>query len=95
MEHLRFAICVTLPGATSADVVKAAITHNVHIIDKETLDPWKEYSDFPDAITPENGPTIYYLFTGPEESILAENDATKQEALNAIRPFRREADSSV
>lgn len=95
MEHFRFAICVVLPGATSADVVKAAIAHNVHIIDKEPLDPAKDYSDFPETEMPENGAAIYYLFTSPDGSVLAEDEATKQEAFRTIQRFRRNALGSI
>ena len=44
----QFAIAVTLPGATSKDIVTAAIKYKVHIIDKEEYDANKDYSVLPD-----------------------------------------------
>ena len=84
MDNLRFAICIAFPGTTSSDVVKAAIHHNVHIIDKEVFDNRKDYSTYSRYDVLENGSRIFALFVFPSESILAEEESTFQEILNRL-----------
>ena len=84
MEHFRFAVCIVLPGTTSSDVVKAAMTHRVHIIDKEPFYISRDYNDFPVAETLENGARIFPLFVLPGESILVDDNISMNDALSRI-----------
>jgi hypothetical protein len=91
MEHLRFAVCIVLPGATSSDVVKAAITHTVHIIDKEPFDPSRDYNNFPQAETLENGARIFPLFVLPDDSVLVDDRTSMKDALTTIHKYKQGA----
>jgi hypothetical protein len=89
MEHFRFAVCIVLPGTTSSDVVKAAMAHRVHIIDKELFNPSRDYRVFPQAATLENGARIFPLFVLPHNSILVDDTISMNDALATIRAMKQ------
>ncbi|RYZ54915.1 MAG: hypothetical protein EOP49_04075 [Sphingobacteriales bacterium] len=81
MDYSTFAFCIAFPGTTPTDLVKAALEHGVHIVNKELFDPFTDYEAFSSRIRLENGPPILPLFLFPEVSILADNEEKLHEAV--------------
>ncbi|HTM65993.1 MAG TPA: hypothetical protein VL093_06725 [Flavipsychrobacter sp.] len=85
MDHSNFAICILFPGTNAADIVKAAMKHNVLILDQERFDPAKDYNNYYRRKEPEKGIRILPLFLFPSKSVLATNSSSLQEALDQIK----------
>ena len=86
MEHLRFAVCIVFPGTTSADVDSAAIKHNVHILDQQRFDPFKDYGSL-QKYTLDNGATILPLFLFSDGALSGEDEPSFRKALERIRQY--------
>ncbi len=84
MNSLNFAKCIVFPGVTASDIVAAAIRYNVHILDKETFDPKKDYRLFEDEEVMIEGVTIVQLFLFPHDAILVNNRNELQHVLETI-----------
>ena len=83
----QFALAIVFPGADMAAVVRAAVRHHVHVVDKETHDARKDYAAESKKYTPYiNGSRILLLFVFPGgHSVLADSDASLDVALRRIR----------
>ena len=80
-DHPRFAVCILLPGTSDLDAVHAATFHHVHILDKQSFNPDKDYSCYRELRTPPNCPEIFPLFIFPGESELIEDSDTLNAAV--------------
>lgn len=87
MDDLAFAFGITFPGTTSTDVVKAALQHSVHIVDKELFDPHRHYGNIYDQLHPDGDTVIYPLFIFPESSILVNSKETYIEAIELSKAY--------
>ncbi|WP_276135025.1 hypothetical protein [Polluticoccus soli] len=83
----QFALAIVFPGADNGDVVKAAIRHYVHVIDKEDFIADKDYAAQAASYQPyTNGSRIMLLFIFSEgNTVLADNETNLQRALLWIR----------
>lgn len=92
MTPMQFAVVIVFPGTQLSEVISAAITHNVHIIDKESYKPGKDYAAMSRAYEPYiNGSRILLLFVFPEGlAILANNETNLNMAVVRIREIEEE-----
>lgn len=92
MTPTQFAVVIVFPGAQLSEVISAALTHNVHIIDKEAYRPGKDYAAMSRSYEPYiNGSKILLLFVFPEGLAILANDETKLNvAVERIREIEGE-----
>ena len=88
MDTLRFAVCVVFPETTASDVAHAAITHGVHVLDKEEYDPRKDYTNYEEIEIQNQSQNIIPLFVFPTTSVLAADENSWKEALSLIEDYR-------
>jgi hypothetical protein len=87
LSLLEFAVAIVFPGVGAADIVAAAIKHEVHVIDKEEYAPQKDYAAYHATYEPYvNGSRIMllFVFTGGF-SVLADNPQNLEKAMERIR----------
>lgn len=89
MTPSQFALAVVFPGADISDVVRAAMQHNVHIVDKEPFRETRDYASFDLAYHPYiNGGRILLLFVFPEGySVLADDSRALTKALTKVQEY--------
>lgn len=89
MNPSQFALAVVFPGADVADVVRAAMQRNVHIVDKEPYKEHKNYASFDLTYQPYlDGGRILLLFVFPGGySVLAKDQQTLNNALNTVQQY--------
>lgn len=88
MTPSQFALAVVFPGADVADVVRAAMHHRVHIVDKEPYKDGKNYASFNLTYEPYINGRIFLLFVFPEGySVLADDSHSLGNALSKIQEY--------
>jgi hypothetical protein len=82
----QFALAIVFPGADMSDVVRAAVRHHVHVVDREIFSAGKDYViESKKQASYINGSRIMLLFVFPDEnSVLADSDANLDVALSRI-----------
>lgn len=95
MDLTKFAICILMPDASSADIPFAAKQSEVYVIGDEPFDVEKEYSTyFSDYILPPQLSEIHLLFLFPgSRYVLADTEDNLAMALEEIKKYKKEKTS--
>jgi hypothetical protein len=84
------AICISMPDCTPMHIIKAALKHNVHIVDKENYDADKDYDYYLhkyDLLSCGLDVSLLFVFTDVESVMISKDDQMENflEEYNALR----------